>query len=126
MGAGGGASGSKLASGIAGGWPLPMGPRLAMPSGGLHGSSAAGQGDDAVVELLCWCLVRQWIHVPASAYCGGASFSSSSELDTAVMLQRQVRTVSNCARSSTTLSWRRGRFPWSRAADQRYFPVAVY
>ena len=62
-----GPSGSQLASGIAGGWPLPMGPRLAILSGGLRGSSAAGQGHDAVVELLCWCLVRQWIHVPASA-----------------------------------------------------------
>ena len=76
---GGGASGSQLASGIAGGWPLPVGPRLAILSGGLHGSSAAGQGDDATMVLLGWCLVRQWIHVPASAYCGGAFFSSSSE-----------------------------------------------
>ena len=41
-------------------------------------------------------------------------------------LQRQVRTVSNCARLSTTLSWLRGRFPWSRAADHRDFLVAVY
>ena len=39
--------GSQLASGTAGGWPLPMGPRLAILSGGLHGSSASGQGDDA-------------------------------------------------------------------------------
>ena len=65
MGVCGGASGSQLASGIAGGWPLAMGPRLAIPSGGLHGSSAAGQGDDATMVLLGWCLVRQWIHVPA-------------------------------------------------------------
>ena len=48
-----GASGSMLASGIAGGWPTPMGHRLVMPSGGRRGSSAQGQ-DDA--------LVRQWIH----------------------------------------------------------------
>ena len=34
MGAGGGASGSQLASSIAGGWPLPMGPTLAILSGG--------------------------------------------------------------------------------------------
>ena len=47
-------------------------------------------------------------------------------VDTAVMLQRQVRTVSNCARSSTTLSWRRGRFLWCCAADHRDFPVAVH
>ena len=38
MGAGGRASGSQLASGLAGGWPLPIGPRLAILSGGLHGS----------------------------------------------------------------------------------------
>ena len=59
MGVGGGASGSQLASGTAGGWPLPMGPRLAILSGGLHGSSAAGQGGGAMVVLLGWCLVRQ-------------------------------------------------------------------
>ena len=41
----GGASGSKLASNIAGGWPLSMGPRLAIPYGGRRGSSAEGQGD---------------------------------------------------------------------------------
>ena len=52
-------------------------------------------------------------------------------VDIAVLLQRQVRTVSNCAfldwsltcpplcmsRSSTTLSWRRGRFSRSSSAD---------
>ena len=54
MGAGGGASGSQLASSIAGGWPLRMGHRLAIQYGGLRGSSAEGQGD--------WGLVRQWIH----------------------------------------------------------------
>ena len=37
------------------------------------------QGDDATMVLLGWCLVRQWMHVPASSYCGGASFSSSSK-----------------------------------------------
>ena len=109
MGAGGGASGSQLTSSTAGGWPLPMGPRLAILSGGLHGSSAV-QGDDATKVLLGWCLVRQWIHVPASSYCGGAHFSSSSKWWICSSLQRQVRTVSNCAKSSTTLSWRRGRF----------------
>ena len=53
-------------------------------------------------------------------------FSSSTELGIAVMQKRQVRTVSNCAlwtgltcpllcmsRSSTSLAWRRRRFPWS-------------
>ena len=127
MGAGGGASGSQLASGIAGGWPLPMGPRLAILSGGLHGSSASRQGDDVMVELLSWCLVRQWIQVPAVAVLWRCLFQFIVRVvDTADMLQRQVRTVSNCARSSTTLSWRRARFPWSRAADQRDFPVAVH
>ena len=41
----GGASGTQLASGIAGGWPLPMGHRLAIQYGGPRGSSAEGQGD---------------------------------------------------------------------------------
>ena len=41
----GSASGTQLASNIAGGWPLPMGPRLVMPSGGRRGSSAEGQDD---------------------------------------------------------------------------------
>ena len=72
-------SGSQLASSIAGGWPLPMGPRLAILFGGLHGSSAEGQDDDDTMVLLGCCLVRQWIHVPALTYCGGASFSSSSK-----------------------------------------------
>ena len=44
MGAGGGASGSRLASSIAGGWPRQTGPRLAILSGGPRGSSAVGQG----------------------------------------------------------------------------------
>ena len=44
--------------------------------------------------LLDWCLVRQWIHVPALTYYGSASFRSSSKVvDTALILQRQVRTV---------------------------------
>ena len=47
--------------------------------GGLHGSSAVGHGDVATMVFLGWCLVRQWIPVPASTYCGGASFSSSSK-----------------------------------------------
>ena len=41
----GGVSGLLLASGTAGGWPLPMGPRLAIPYGGRRGSSAEGQGE---------------------------------------------------------------------------------
>ena len=52
--AGGGASGSQLASNIAGGWPLPMGPRLAMPSGGRRGSSAEGQGDVLGTTVDTW------------------------------------------------------------------------
>ena len=75
----GGASESQLTSGIAGGWPMPMGPSLAILSDGLHGSSAVDKGDDATMVLLGWCLVRQWIQVPASTCCGGASFSSSSK-----------------------------------------------
>ena len=38
-------SGIQLASNIAGGWPLPMGHRLVMPSGGRRGSLAEGQDD---------------------------------------------------------------------------------
>ena len=53
-GAGGGASGSRLASSIAGGWPRQMGHRPAIRYGGPRGSSAEGQGD--------WGFVRQWIH----------------------------------------------------------------
>ena len=52
MGVGGGASGIQVASGTAGGWPLLMGPRLAIQSGGRRGSSAEGQGDDATMVLL--------------------------------------------------------------------------
>ena len=40
----GGVSGSLLASNMAGGWPLPMGPRVAIPYGGRRGSSTEGQG----------------------------------------------------------------------------------
>ena len=54
MGVGGGASGSRLASNTAGGWPLPMGPRLAMPSGGRRGSSAEGQGDVLGTTVDTW------------------------------------------------------------------------
>ena len=50
----GGASGSQLASNIAGGWPLPMGPRLAMPSCGRRGSSAEGQGDVLGTTVDTW------------------------------------------------------------------------
>ena len=128
LGAGGGASGFQLASSIAGGWPLWMGPRLAILSGGLHGPSAPGHGDDAMVEFLSWCVVRQWIQVPAVAVLWRCLFQFIVRVvDTAVMLQRQVHTVSNCARSSKTLSWRRLHFfCWSRAADHRDFPVAVH
>ena len=59
-GACGGASGLLLASGTAGGWPLPMGPRLAIPYGGRRGSSAEVQGD---------VLGRQWIHVLRQLLC---------------------------------------------------------
>ena len=59
-------------------WPLPIGRRPAIRYGGLHGSSAVGHGDIATMVLLSWCLVRQWRQVPASTYCGGASFCSSS------------------------------------------------
>ena len=126
MGIGGGASGSSLDRSIAGGWPLPMGPRLAILSGGLHGSSAEGQDDDDTMVLLGWCLVRQWIHVPALTYCGGASFRSSSKWWTLLLFTETVTHSSNCARSSTSLSWRRGRFLWSRAADHSDSPIAVY
>ena len=44
MGAGGGASGSWLASSIAGGWPRQTGPRLAILSGGRRGSPAVRRG----------------------------------------------------------------------------------
>ena len=60
MGVGGVASGLLLASVIAGGWPLPMGPRLAIPYGGRRGSSAEGHGD---------VLGRQWIHVLRQLLC---------------------------------------------------------
>ena len=43
--AGGGASGSRLASSTAGGWPRLTGPRLAILSGGRRGSSGVDQGD---------------------------------------------------------------------------------
>ena len=58
MHAGGGASGSRLASSIVGGWPRQVGPRLAMPSGGLRGSSAEGQGD--WVGLVLGSTVETW------------------------------------------------------------------
>ena len=45
MGAGGDASGSWLASGIAGGWLRQTGPRLVTLSGGPRGSSAVDQCD---------------------------------------------------------------------------------
>ena len=60
MGAGGGASGSRLASSVAGGWLRQTGHRLAIQCGGPRGSSAEGQGD--------WGLVRQWIHGCVSSW----------------------------------------------------------
>ena len=50
----GGASGFLLASGIAGGWPLPMGHRLVIPSGGRRGSSAEGQGEVLGTTVDTW------------------------------------------------------------------------
>ena len=50
----GGASGSLLASNIAGGWPLPMDPRLAIPYCGRRGSSAEGQGDVLGTTVDTW------------------------------------------------------------------------
>ena len=41
----GGESGTQHASVFAGGWPLPMGRRLAIPYGGRRGSLAEGQDD---------------------------------------------------------------------------------
>ena len=119
MGVGGGTSGTQLASGTAGGWPLPMGPRLAILFGGLHGSSAVGHGDDAS-------MIRQWIHVPASTYCGGAHFSSSSKwwillffTETGTHRVKLCKVVDYPVMAQRT-------FPWSCAADHRDFPVAVY
>ena len=50
----GGASGTQLASVIAGGWPLPMGHRLVMPSGGRRGSSGVDQGDVLGTTVDTW------------------------------------------------------------------------
>ena len=50
----GGASGSQLASNIVGGWPLPMGHRLVMPSGGRRGSSGVDQGDLLGMTVDTW------------------------------------------------------------------------
>ena len=49
----GGASGSQLASNVAGGRPLPMGPRLAT-YGGRRGSLAEGQGDVLGTTVDTW------------------------------------------------------------------------
>ena len=46
---------------------------------------------------------RRTVEVPISVHRQSGGYCS--------YLQRQVRTGSNCAKSSTTLSWRRGRFP---------------
>ena len=45
MGAGGGANGFQLASGIAGGWPPQTDPRMTIQSGGPRGSPGEDQGD---------------------------------------------------------------------------------
>ena len=74
MGSGGGASRSQFASSIAGGWPLPMGPRLAIPYGGRRGSSAAGDVSatmhDKFQQLPInsgWCLSS--VHRQSGGYC---------------------------------------------------------
>ena len=126
MGVGRGTSGTQLASGTAGGWPLPMGPRLAILFGGLHGSSAVGHGDNASMVLLGWCLFRQWIHVPASTNCGGAYFSSSSKWWILLLFTGTgTHRVKLCKVVDYPVMAQRT-FPWSRAADHRDFPVAVY
>ena len=96
MGIGGVASGTQLISGIAGGWPLPMVHRPAIRYGGLHGSSAVGHGDDATMVLLGWCMVQQWIHVPALTYFGGPFSVHRSSGGHCSYLQRQVCTVQTC------------------------------
>ena len=45
-------------------------------------------------------------------------------IDVPVVVQCSVHS-SRSSWSSTSLSWRRGRFLWSRAADHRDFPIAV-
>ena len=80
MGFGGVASGTQLISGIAGGWPLPMGHRTAIRYGGLHGSSAVGHGDVATMVLQR----LRTMEVPL--------LFIVKVVDTA-LLQRQVRTV---------------------------------
>ena len=80
MGTGGGASGSQLASSIAGGWPLPVGPRLAIPYGGCRGLSAEGQGDwgcGGASELVLGSTVDT--SSSSRRTVDGASFSSSTE-----------------------------------------------
>ena len=69
-----GCEGSQLASSIAGGWPLPMGPRLAVPKGGRRGSSAAGDVSatmhDKFQQLPInsgWCLSS--VHRLSGGYC---------------------------------------------------------
>ena len=114
-----GASGIQLASGTAGGWPLPMGPRLAILSGGLHGSSAVGR-----VTMLRWCF---WAGAGSTVDTCSSLVSSVHRQWWLLLLFAETGThSSNCARLSTTLSWRRGRFPWSRAADHSDSQVAVY
>ena len=66
MGAGGGASGSQLASSTAGGWPRLMGHVLAIHYGGPRGSSAEGQGDGAWFDNGYMVCVSAWVLVP---YC---------------------------------------------------------
>ena len=50
-----------------------------------------------MVTLLRWCSwAGAWFEVPASTYCGGGSFCSSSKWWILLFLQRLVRTVQTC------------------------------
>ena len=71
---GGGASRSRLASSIVGGWPRQVGPRLAIPSGGLRGSSAEGQGDS--VGLVLGSTVDPWSASAPGCLCRIVFFST--------------------------------------------------
>ena len=126
MGVGGSASGTQLTSIIAGGWPLPMGPRLAILFGGLLGSSAVGQGDDASMVLLGWCLVRQWIHVPASTYYVGCLFQFIVKVvDTALIYRGRYAQFTLCKVVDNPVMVRMT-FPLVSCRDHRDSPVAVH
>ena len=136
----GGASGTQLASGIAGGWPLPMGHRPAIRYGGLRGSSAVGQGDrssssvpagiqrqvPAVLGLevpqiqfidsgwtFLLCLLRRLPTVQTVQVDRRDSPVAvlGPGVDMPVIVQRHMHN-SRLSRSSTSLSLRRG-CPWS-------------